>query len=67
VLCAYQEGHPGRIAAYFGKASWTKIGDRIWSHLCWQPQRSEGIYTMNDLSGQTFILEAPRDAFGHSF
>ena len=58
VLCAYQQGDPKRVAAYVGKASWNNIGDRIWSHLSRQPQHAQGIYTMNDLSGQTFIIEA---------
>lgn len=60
VLCAYQKDNPTRFAAYIGKASIGNgtIGNEIYSKLKNSPQKEQGIYTMNDLSGRTFIIEA---------
>jgi len=58
VLCAHDEGAPERVAAYVGKASLQNMGAEIGPKLYRSPQREKGIYTMMDLLGQTFIIEA---------
>ncbi len=60
VLCAYQKDDPTCLAAYIGKASigTMTISSRVDSNLRKAPEREKGIYTMNDLEGQTFIIEA---------
>jgi|ERR1051326_4669915 hypothetical protein len=58
VLCAHDEGAPERVAAYVGKASLQNMGAEIGAKLYGSSQREKGIYTMMDLSGQTFVIEA---------
>ena len=60
VLCAHQKDNPTCIAVYIGKASVGNgtICNEIYSKLKNSPQKVKGIYTMNDLSGLTFIIEA---------
>ena len=55
-LCAYQEGDPAQLGVYVGKASWGKIGGRIWRHL--NPHRAANIYRMNNAVGKPYIIEA---------
>jgi hypothetical protein len=55
-LCAHHEGDPSRLGVYVGKATLSKIGNRIWTHLT--SHRSSGVFRMNNLAGETFIVEA---------
>lgn len=56
VLCARHENDPNRLGAYIGKASLSNIGNRVWAHL--NPHRATNVYRMNNLSGESFIIEA---------
>jgi len=60
VLCAYQKDDPASYAAYVGKASIGSetIASRVGSWLGKSPERTNGVYTMNDVSAKSFIIEA---------
>ncbi len=54
-LFGYKESEPHVLVVYIGKASFAKIGERLYCHL--SRSRNEPHYRLNDASGSPCIIE----------